>query len=134
MDVDAGFDYKTAWQLMLYNHGNSMHCKMLTVANETSMLLRANCHYLMTPFCGTHLKCASVLGLIRAFRPQMDSGSFGRSYHERVKIVPQPIHLRNAVLLRNTSLKLITIMIIISIIHLFIWQPHRLKSTRKHYE
>ena len=29
-----------------------------------------NCHYLMTQFCCTQFKCASVLGLIRAFWPQ----------------------------------------------------------------
>jgi len=42
MELDAEFDYKTAWQLKLYSHGNCMHFEMLTHASDTSILSRAN--------------------------------------------------------------------------------------------
>ena len=58
MELDAEFDYKTAWQLTLYSHGNRLHFKMLTLASETSILLCANCRNKLPLFDNTGLQYA----------------------------------------------------------------------------
>jgi len=75
MKLNIEFDYNTSWQLTLFNHSNCLHFKMLRLASETSILYymrtgEINCHYLMTLFCSTQFKHASVLGPFQAFWPR----------------------------------------------------------------
>ena len=56
MEVNAEFDYKTAWQLMLYSDRNHLHFEMLTL--ETSILLHVNCQHKLSLFDDTVLQYA----------------------------------------------------------------------------
>ena len=67
----AAFDYKTAWWLALFSHGNRHHFSLLTLPSETSILLYANCRNKLPLLDDTvsryQFKCAPVFGRIQAF-------------------------------------------------------------------